>query len=557
MEETRARAEKMVNAEREARGRLPVYEGLPQHFSLDIKMGDGAFSNVYKALDKRTNKKVAIKCVRKFELNHSQKGDKHLGKEVKKQPRATERANILKEVQIMRGLDHPGIVQLVSFTESSLHYFLVLELMEGGELFHQIVKLTYFSEDLSRHVILQVAHGIRYLHEVKGVVHRDIKPENLLFSGIPIIPSVHPKARPYDEDKEDEGEFIPGIGGGGIGQVKIADFGLSKIVWNEETMTPCGTVGYTAPEIVKDERYSKSVDMWAMGCVLYTLLCGFPPFYDESINVLTEKVARGYYTFLSPWWDDISASSKDLITNLLTVDPDKRYTIDEFLAHPWCNQQPAQPNVDKRTIQSIMGGHQAPPQALPKSTQRLQGAPSNVPMDSPMLAEQRIRRDPGQTPAAYMREAFDITYAVHRMGEEGARKGAGGRGFLNDLNEMDEEEDEEAQIESTRKKYGASVSKVIEDQRAAAAAAAAAGKNQQSSGTYHGWGGANRKEAEAVLYDGRAGARDRGRNKQNGRGNGFDLKLDNATLLGRRQQKGPGLSLAGNPAFGAQSPMRQ
>ena len=145
---------------------------------------------------------------------------------------------------------------------------------EGGELFHQIVKLTYFSEDLSRHVILQVAQGIHYLHEVKGVVHRDIKPENLLFSGIPIIPSKVPKARPYDEEKEDEGEFIPGFGGGGIGIVKIADFGLSKIVWNEDTMTPCGTVGYTAPEIVKDERYSKSVDMWALGCVLYTLLCG-------------------------------------------------------------------------------------------------------------------------------------------------------------------------------------------------------------------------------------------------------------------------------------------
>lgn len=182
--------------------------------------------------------------------------------------------------------------------------------MEGGELFHQIVKLTYFSENLARHVILQVAQGIRYLHEERGVVHRDIKPENLLFERIPIIPSKNPIVRPYDEEKEDEGEFIPGVGGGGIGRVKIADFGLSKVVWNEETMTPCGTVGYTAPEIVKDERYSKSVDMWALGCVLYTLLCGFPPFYDESINVLTEKVARGYYTFLSPWWDDISPLGK-------------------------------------------------------------------------------------------------------------------------------------------------------------------------------------------------------------------------------------------------------
>lgn len=136
----------------------------------------------------------------------------------------------------------------------------------------------------------------------------DIKPENLLFERIQKIPSKRPIKRSYDEEKEDEGEFTPGKGGGEIGKVKIADFGLSKIVWEETTKTPCGTVGYTAPEIVKDERYSKSVDMWALGCVLYTLLCGFPPFYDESINVLTEKVARGYYTFLSPWWDDISHS---------------------------------------------------------------------------------------------------------------------------------------------------------------------------------------------------------------------------------------------------------
>lgn len=202
-----------------------------------------------------------------------------------------QRANILKEVQIMRGIDHPSIVKLISFFESDEHYFLVLEreylcrglypvlisaVMEGGELFHQIVKLTYFSEALSRHVIVQVAEGIRYLHEERGVVHRDIKPENLLFDRIPIVPTSNPLHRPYDEEKEDEGAFRPGIGGGGIGRVKIADFGLSKIVWDEQTMTPCGTVGYTAPEIVKDERYSKSVDMWALGCVLYTLLCGFP-----------------------------------------------------------------------------------------------------------------------------------------------------------------------------------------------------------------------------------------------------------------------------------------
>lgn len=262
-----------------------------------------------------------------------------------------QRANILKEVQIMRGLNHPGIVRLLNFTESSNHYYLTLEYVQpalstssgpaADVTFSSQVDgrrravppncqaylllgralATCHSASRARDPIFARGEGCRPSVSSSGLLSRllgpgpdatpsrsDIKPENILFEGISIIPSKVPRARPYDEEKEDEGEFIPGIGGGGIGRVKIADFGLSKIVWNEETMTPCGTVGYTAPEIVKDERYSKSVDMWALGCVLYTLLCGFPPFYDESIHVLTEKVAKGYYTFLSPWWDDISAS---------------------------------------------------------------------------------------------------------------------------------------------------------------------------------------------------------------------------------------------------------
>ncbi|EIW70814.1 hypothetical protein TREMEDRAFT_43386 [Tremella mesenterica DSM 1558] len=499
---------------------MPIYEGL-EDYTLVEKMGDGAFSNVYKAVEIATGRKVAVKVVRKYELNSSQHGNKHLNANFKKRPRVTERANILKEVQIMRGIDHPGIVKLLSFFESDEHYFLVLELMEGGELFHQIVKLTYFSEALSRHVIVQVAQGIRYLHEERGVVHRDIKPENLLFDRIPIVPSRHPIHRPYDEEKEDEGEFRPGIGGGGIGRVKIADFGLSKIVWDEQTMTPCGTVGYTAPEIVKDERYSKSVDMWALGCVLYTLLCGFPPFYDESINVLTEKVARGYYTFLSPWWDDISTSAKDLITHLLCVDPAQRYTIDEFLAHPWVKE--------------------VPPAQPPIPSTRLTVPQSNVPLDSPLLASMRAGGREGRSPGVTaLKEAFDVTYAVHRMEEEGARRrayngpgGAGTRGFLHGLNEEDEDVDEQAQVEEARRKHGEAVARQIEEHRGRAAANAAAGIKETPVTNYVGRGGANRREAEAVLYDGRAGQRDRGREAKQG----FDLDLGNATLLGRRGKK--------------------
>lgn len=475
-----------------------------ERFKLLDKMGDGAFSNVYKAMDLRTAEKVAIKVVRKFELN------------------STQRANILKEVQIMRQINHSSIVKLLSFSESDEYYFLVLELMEGGELFHQIVKLTYFSENLSRHVIVQVAQGIRFLHEECGVVHRDIKPENLLFERIPLIPSKNPVKRPYDEEKEDEGEFIPGVGGGEIGRVKIADFGLSKIVWNEETMTPCGTVGYTAPEIVKDERYSKSVDMWALGCVLYTLLCGFPPFYDESINVLTEKVARGYYVFLSPWWDDISASSKDLITHLLCVDVTQRYTIDEFLAHPWINEEPA-----------------PPPLPTPIS------APY-APLDSPLLSAAKGALREGRSPGvATLKEAFDITYAVHRMEEEGARRraygGPGARGYLQGLNEVDEDEDDEEVVAEIRAKHGAEAGKLLEAEQ----------KRARKDRVMHQAQGRNadRQLAQRALYDGRAGLRDQpSRSKGGIHGGGFDLDLHNSTLLERRYRR----SAAVDP-----SPLRQ
>lgn len=398
-----------------------------------------------------------------------------------------------------------------------------MELMEGGELFHQIVKLTYFSENLARHVILQVAQGIRYLHEERGVVHRDIKPENLLFERIPIIPSKSAVQRPYDEEKEDEGEFIPGVGGGGIGRIKIADFGLSKVIWNEETMTPCGTVGYTAPEIVKDERYSQSVDMWALGCVLYTLLCGFPPFYDESINVLTEKVARGYYTFLSPWWDDVSHSAKDLIQHLLCVDPAQRYTIDEFLAHPWCTAAPAPPPVP--SIPSVYA--------------------NSPPLDSPLLTAARggvlEARSPG---LATLKEAFDITYAVHRMEEEGARRrayngrgGAGTRGYLHGLNEDEEDNvDDKVLVHDARSRRGELETRApipfTQGGLPGAGSKTVAKRNVI--------GGPN--QADRSLLDGRAGPRDRGRRQPGAQG--FQLDMDNATLLGRRNKRmtGPGIA---------------
>ncbi|KAL3425268.1 CAMK/CAMK1 protein kinase [Phlyctema vagabunda] len=516
---------RIVAEENESKGKLPKYPGL-ERWQLVEKMGDGAFSNVYKARDTQGEVgEVAIKVVRKFEMNSSQ-GDAHLHPDFKKQPKTVERANILKEVQIMRGLDHPNIVKLVAFSESKQYYYIILELAPGGELFHQIVRLTYFSEDLSRHVITQVAEALEYLHEEKGVVHRDIKPENILFSPIPIVPTKNPKPKSADdEDKVDEGEFVPGVGAGGIGKIKIADFGLSKVVWDTQTMTPCGTVGYTAPEIVKDERYSKSVDMWAMGCVLYTLLCGFPPFYDESIQVLTEKVAKGQYTFLSPWWDDISKSAQDLVSHLLTVDPNKRYTIREFLDHPWIKQS------DKPTYAAL----DAPPLATP-AVERLQkqfpeGAQLRAfnpdLLESPGQGKRMDFRSPG---AVNLREVFDVGYAVHRQEEEGKRRKNFKQGYApTGLNTVDdeyaEEDDEDVAGNPTKvsKQADADVHHVEQTLKNTNLNSAAAARVPQQKG----YG----QHSAAVT----AAARQQVRNKKGA----FELNMDGATLLGRRGVKPP------------------
>ncbi|KAI9252134.1 kinase-like domain-containing protein [Sporodiniella umbellata] len=439
-------ATRIVQEEKKAKDTMPRFPGL-EEYKVTAKLGDGAFSKVYGATKLDTNEKVAIKVVIKSEINNHQK------------------SSVLKEAKIMKTIDHPAIIKLLDFKETKEHLFLILELCEGGELFHQIVRLTYLSEDLARHCIRQVAEGIMYLHDEKGIVHRDIKPENLLFMPLDFMKRDLPlPPNPFDEPKEDEGKFVEGLGGGGIGQVKIADFGLSKEIWDQQTRTPCGTVGYTAPEIVNDRRYSVSVDMWAMGCVLYTMLCGFPPFYDESIGVLTEKVAKGRFTFLSPWWDNISQEAKDLITNLLCVDPKKRYTIDQFLEHPWMKKQnvkqvetndvPAAdshpgfllesiPKAEPSSMLSDLAARQKETEAEAykrmilernRDEEELEAAAPSSGVSSVVNSRVNSRAPSiiasgATTPrrdlfsgVTSMKEMFDISYTVHRMAEEKARR---------------------------------------------------------------------------------------------------------------------------------------
>jgi len=144
----------------------------------------------------------------------------------------------------------------------------------------------------------------------KGIIHRDLKPENLLYAS-------------PEEDAE----------------IKLADFGLSKIVGIDEessvTNTTCGTPGYVAPEVLRMKGYDRSVDMWSIGVILYILLCGFPPFYEDNTAKLFQTIMEGKFEFPDPEWTNISDSAKDLIKRMLTVDPKKRITADDALEHPW------------------------------------------------------------------------------------------------------------------------------------------------------------------------------------------------------------------------------
>jgi serine/threonine protein kinase len=265
--------------------------------------------------------------------------------------------------------------------------------------------------------------------------------------------------------------------------------------------------------------------------VLYTLLCGFPPFYDESIQTLTEKVAKGQYTFLSPWWDDISKPAQDLVSHLLTVDPDKRYDIKQFLNHPWI----------KESREETTAAADAPPLATPM----LKDPRFQYLDETPGGGRRQDFRSPG---AVNLREVFDVSYAVHRQEEEGKRRKNFKQGYRGtDLNALDEEDyDDEFSSESVPydprqqappaklpKSQAADVGSVEKQMRnttlSAAAQARQTGAPPRSAAAPQEKGYGQHSAAVA------AAAKKQVRNK-----GPFELTLDNSTLLGRRNKKGPG-----------------
>ncbi|XP_059731989.1 serine/threonine-protein kinase Chk2 isoform X3 [Bos taurus] len=217
------------------------------------------------------------------------------------------------EIEILKKLNHPCIIKIKDFFDAE-DYYIVLELMEGGELFDRVVGHKRLKEATCKLYFYQMLLAVQYLHE-NGIIHRDLKPENVLLSS----------------PKEDC-------------LIKITDFGQSKILGETSLMrTLCGTPTYLAPEVLNSfgtAGYNRAVDCWSLGVILFICLSGYPPFSEHKTQVsLKDQITSGKYNFIPEVWAEVSEKALDLVKKLLIVDPKARFTTEEALRHPWLQDE--------------------------------------------------------------------------------------------------------------------------------------------------------------------------------------------------------------------------
>ncbi|XP_043490497.1 calcium/calmodulin-dependent protein kinase type II alpha chain isoform X2 [Polistes fuscatus] len=263
------------------------------NYDLKEELGKGAFSVVRRCVQKSSGLEFAAKIINTKKLS------------------ARDFQKLEREARICRKLQHPNIVRLHDSIQEENYHYLVFDLVTGGELFEDIVAREFYSEADASHCIQQILESVHHCHH-NGVVHRDLKPENLLLAS---------KAKGA--------------------AVKLADFGLAIEVSGESQAWYgfAGTPGYLSPEVLKKEPYGKPVDIWACGVILYILLVGYPPFWDDDQHRLYAQIKAGSYDYPSPEWDTVTPEAKNLINQMLTVNPSKRITANEALKHPWICQR--------------------------------------------------------------------------------------------------------------------------------------------------------------------------------------------------------------------------
>jgi len=253
-----------------------------------LQLKSGSFATVCRGTHRATGRKVAIKCVLRKDLP------------------AADDAAIYDEVAILASLNHPHIVPLIDFFDEKDCYFLVMELMSGGDLFDRIGKKKTYSEADARDLIVKMLKSVAYCHQRK-IAHCDMKPKNLLLM------------------TEDNDSFI-----------KLADFGFAARVHAPKSLTKqCGTPFFVAPEILIRKPYDQQSDMWSVGCIIYLLLSGNLPFMGRSQKELFRKIVAGKYVLEGGEWDDVSDDAKDLVRKMLVLNPDDRIKSAEAIKHDW------------------------------------------------------------------------------------------------------------------------------------------------------------------------------------------------------------------------------
>uniref|UniRef100_A0A8C5LPD5 Serine/threonine-protein kinase Chk2 n=1 Tax=Leptobrachium leishanense TaxID=445787 RepID=A0A8C5LPD5_9ANUR len=287
-----------------------------EKYIMSKAIGSGACGEVKLAFEKLMCKKVAVKIInkRKFRMSSSINYEQPISVDT--------------EIEILKKLNHPCIIKIENFFDSEDCFYIVLELMEGGELFDRVVSTSRLKESTAKLYFYQMLLAVQYLHE-NGVIHRDLKPENVLLSST-------------------SEECC----------IKITDFGQSKILGETSLMrTLCGTPTYLAPEVLNTAGtggYTSAVDCWSLGVILFVCLSGYPPFSEQDGKMpLKNQIAGGHYTFIAAAWENVSEPALDLVKKLLVVDPERRLSTKQALQHPWLQDEAMKKVAEKLMYDAV------------------------------------------------------------------------------------------------------------------------------------------------------------------------------------------------------------
>lgn len=256
-------------------------------YDIGLKLGDGGFASVYRAVQRRTDDVVAVKVFDRRSMSPAEQTALH------------------QEKSILLRLAHPHIIKCLDIFEEPSSFYIVMELVSGGELFARLAHKKSYSEEEARNVIVTLLSAIRHCHD-NHIVHRDLKPENLLL----------------ENDLDDS-------------KIKLIDFGSAAHAVGNTLEGYIGTPGYIAPEMIELRAHGKPVDMWAIGIITYILLVGYLPFEANSRMQYKKKVLRGEVPFDPRHWSKVSPEAQDLIRKLLLLDENNRLTASQALRHPW------------------------------------------------------------------------------------------------------------------------------------------------------------------------------------------------------------------------------